>query len=366
MSHTYTVAGTYSVTEIVSGPDGPLTNTQPNCITARPPPPSARFTATPTEGVAPLTVTFTDTSTGGPITVWYWNFGDSSSAIVTASGVSHMYTAAGNYAVTETVSGPGGSSTISATPCVEVLSQAQGMAYQAWQEEYFTCTNCPQAQMSADADGTGQNNLFKFMAGLNPTNPASLFLLQIATVPDQQSQQNLSFGPVASGRIYTPEFAADLVSGVWLPLTGYAGPVTNGNQIIITDLDATQPSKFYRINISLLPFSITSITLGGTYVKLVWCGQPGTNVVQVTSGSYSSNFRDLATIIMPDFGATNYTDEGAATTTPSRFYRICFRPQARTFHDRASGIPKQPRRLIKTPLLLSAVLDSLARRPVRW
>ena len=61
---------------------------------------------------------------------------------------------------------------------------------------------------------------------------------------------NLSFGPVLAGRIYAPQFSTDLVSGIWLPLA-YAGPVTNGNQLIITDTNAPSPVKFYHVKISL-------------------------------------------------------------------------------------------------------------------
>ncbi|MGD0651252.1 MAG: hypothetical protein ABSA97_08965 [Verrucomicrobiia bacterium] len=42
-----------------------------------------------------------------------------------------------------------------------------------------------------------------------------------------------------------------VVSGVWTQLTSYAGPVTNGEQVTITDLNATQSNKSYRIDISL-------------------------------------------------------------------------------------------------------------------
>ena len=75
-------------------------------------------------------------------------------------------------------------------------------------------------------------------------------------------------------------------------------------------------------------FRITSITRSGNNINLVWSGLPGTNVVQVSSGasngSYSNNFVDWATIIMPSAGVTNYTDVGGATNS-SRFYRIDLR-----------------------------------------
>ena len=93
--------------------------------------------------------------------------------------------------------------------------------------------------------------MFKYVAGLDPTNPASVFVLNIATVTNQPSQLNLLFSPVVAGRTYTPKFSTDLLSGSWSPLTGYAGPETNANQVTITDLNAIQTNEFYRIDISL-------------------------------------------------------------------------------------------------------------------
>lgn len=120
-----------------------------------------------------------------------------------------------------------------------------------WLVQYFGLPPNPNAAPYVDADGTGQNNLFKYIAGLNPTNPTSIFVLQIASVPSQPTQKNLIFSPVVGGRIYTVQFSTDLVSGAWAILTGIGGPVTNGNQVTITDLNATQLQKFYRIGISL-------------------------------------------------------------------------------------------------------------------
>jgi len=121
-----------------------------------------------------------------------------------------------------------------------------------WRLQYFgngsvtgatTCATC-------DYDKTGQNNFFKFVAGLDPTDPTSVFVLQIAGVTNQISQETLLFIPLALGRTYTPQFSTDLVSGIWLPLTAYAGPLTNGNQVTISDTNAIIPNKFYRLHIS--------------------------------------------------------------------------------------------------------------------
>jgi hypothetical protein len=133
---------------------------------------------------------------------------------------------------------------------VSATTAASALSYSQWQLQYFNCTNCPQADPAFDFDGTGQNNQFKFVAGLDPTNPASVFVLTVASVTNQPTQMNLIFNPMAGGRTYTPQFSTDMVSGVWTQLTGYAGPVTNGNQGTITDLNAVQSNKYYRIDIS--------------------------------------------------------------------------------------------------------------------
>jgi len=73
---------------------------------------AAGFTADPTEGFAPLTVQFTDASTG-EITAWAWDFGDGGSS--TAQNPSHLYKKAGSYQATLTVTGPQGTSSKSAT-----------------------------------------------------------------------------------------------------------------------------------------------------------------------------------------------------------------------------------------------------------
>jgi beta propeller repeat protein len=71
--------------------------------------PAADFSASTTSGNAPLTVVFTDKSTGSP-TEWKWSFGDGS-ALVTQYNLTYTYTKPGTYTVKETVSNAAGKDT---------------------------------------------------------------------------------------------------------------------------------------------------------------------------------------------------------------------------------------------------------------
>jgi beta propeller repeat protein len=71
--------------------------------------PNADFSASTTSGNAPLTVKFTDRSTGSP-TTWKWSFGDGS-ALVTKYNPMYTYTKPGTYTVKETVSNAAGKDT---------------------------------------------------------------------------------------------------------------------------------------------------------------------------------------------------------------------------------------------------------------
>ncbi|HII98396.1 MAG TPA: PQQ-binding-like beta-propeller repeat protein [Methanoregula sp.] len=72
--------------------------------------PVAGFAATPTSGTAPLTVVFTDTSTGSP-TEWNWTFGDGDATNATVQNPVHTFVTAGTYTVSLNATNAGGSNT---------------------------------------------------------------------------------------------------------------------------------------------------------------------------------------------------------------------------------------------------------------
>jgi len=82
-------------------------------------PPHANFIATPVSGPAPLTVAFTNTSTGN-FNTSNWSFGDGQSSILT--NPSHVYLNSGTYTVSLTVSGDAGSDQVVKTSHITVAT----------------------------------------------------------------------------------------------------------------------------------------------------------------------------------------------------------------------------------------------------
>ena len=108
-AHTYKFPGTYSITETITkynpatGSVISSSTTKTDVITVSTVPfviPVAKFTATPVNGTAPLSVTFTDQSTGNP-TLYNYDFGDGTNA--TGKNQVHTYRFPGVYNVTLTV-----------------------------------------------------------------------------------------------------------------------------------------------------------------------------------------------------------------------------------------------------------------------
>lgn len=106
--HTFRNPGVYTVQLTVAGPGG-SSNVSRQINVQSAVPPVAGFTQDVTSGSSPLTVRFTDQSTGA-VTTRAWNFGDGQTSA--ELNPAHTFTAVGTYNVILTVSGPGGSSSV--------------------------------------------------------------------------------------------------------------------------------------------------------------------------------------------------------------------------------------------------------------
>jgi chitodextrinase len=108
-THTYTVSGDYTVSLTVTGPGGIDIETKVDFVSVAVPAPVINgLVAEPSSGIVPLEVDFEPQLSGGPVASYLWNFGDGVGTS-TDPTPSYVYEDAGDYTVTLTVTGPGGS-----------------------------------------------------------------------------------------------------------------------------------------------------------------------------------------------------------------------------------------------------------------
>ena len=119
-----------------------------------------------------------------------------------------------------------------------------------WRARYFggygTTTNSLSCA-TGDASGTGQNNWFKYIAGLDPTNHASVFVLDLANMGDGRA--DIIFSPCWSGRTYTVLASTNLLIGKFEALASASTNEADAKRIV-TDKNASAPQLFYRVEIT--------------------------------------------------------------------------------------------------------------------
>ncbi|MCO5384175.1 MAG: PKD domain-containing protein [Methanosarcina barkeri] len=125
-THKYSAKGNYTVALTATNAAGSNTVTKSNYIkvttSAKP---VAAVSASPTSGKAPLSVAFTDKSTGSP-TSWKWSFGDGTTS--TTKNPTHKYSAKGNYTVALTATNAAGTNTVTKSNYIKVTTSAKPVA----------------------------------------------------------------------------------------------------------------------------------------------------------------------------------------------------------------------------------------------
>jgi len=178
----------------------------------------------------------------------YWDLGDG--AITnTAAGASltRVYDA-GAWTVSLTASNLAGSSTITRTNAIQVVTP-----FADWQFRYFACTNCSSALATADPDGDNMSNANEFVAGTDPTDRASVF--RIASVARAGNDVCITWSTVTN-RSYNVWAAAPASGGSFLNSFGpiplnpspIAGTPTNA---LWRDIGGAtnNPSRYYRVSV---------------------------------------------------------------------------------------------------------------------
>ena len=207
-SYPYNTVGTYTVSLTITSPDCSRTETKTDYITVQEVP-VADFSGTPDSGDAPLTVDFTDESSGGP-TTWSWDFGDGGTS--PEQNPSYTYNDTGHFTVTLTASNACGS---------DVETKI----------DYITITEAQGIFIHVDAIVVD-----RFSRGVNVTGRATV------TIVDQNS--SLVANATVYGFFNAPN--TDTKSGVTSP---------DGVAVITSDKTKTPPADFC--------FTVTDIVLSG-------------------------------------------------------------------------------------------------------
>ena len=123
-TYTYLAAGDYTVNLTVTGPGGIDSEVRTDYITVTEAPaaPVAAFSANTTTGVAPLTVAFTDESTGAGTKTYEWDFTNDGTVDATTPDAVYTYPSAGTYTVNLTVTNAGGSNSEVKTDYITVTT----------------------------------------------------------------------------------------------------------------------------------------------------------------------------------------------------------------------------------------------------
>ena len=122
-NHTYMKRGLYTVEHVVTGPGGESKDLRNDYInaTSADPAPVARFGSDLRTGRTPLTIAFSDMSTG-KIDDYFWDFGDGATSY--EKEPIHLFRMAGVYEINLTVTGPGGSDS-SSKPGYIIVTQSE-------------------------------------------------------------------------------------------------------------------------------------------------------------------------------------------------------------------------------------------------
>jgi len=179
-THVYDFPGSYTVSLKVSCNGGEDTETKADYIVVTPTPPGASFSASVTEGTAPLDVDFTDESTGD-VDTWVWNFGNGADTSA-AQHPSYSYTDAGVYAVALTVTGPGGTDTFTRYAYIQVRDVTSNTWY------------VDAASVAATPDGLSWATAFPYIqSGIDAATDYDLVLVADGTYTGAMNR-NLNFG----------------------------------------------------------------------------------------------------------------------------------------------------------------------------
>jgi PKD repeat protein len=289
VSFSPTNAGSFNNVVVFASNGGNSTNTVTGSGAV---PPTANFTGSPTSGLPPLAVLFTDNSTGS-ITSRLWDFGDGTTTNTVAISLTHTYSAVGTNTVMLTVTGPVGTNTQTRANYVAVTNSPPLLS--------LSPTNLNFGLLAA-----GQTNALTFQVvnaggqAINGTAATTLpFTIDrgspFTLAAGQTGLVSVAFSPTNAGSfsnvvLFTSNggYSTNAVSGssAVRPTAGFSGSPTTGPEpltvMFIDSSTGTITNRFWDLgdgtttNASNLSLAHT-YSAGSNTVTLTVSGPVGTN-----------------------------------------------------------------------------------------
>jgi PKD repeat protein/FtsP/CotA-like multicopper oxidase with cupredoxin domain len=245
-------------------------------------PPTAAFYGSPTYGIEPLTVMFTDESSGS-ITNWFWDFGDGNTEDGSTGSVTHTYTSPGSYSVTLIVNGLCGSSTNTLYDYINPQTCVPSASFTG----YPTSGTQPlTVNFNSSSSGSVTNWFWDFGDG-NTTNLDVPYVSYTYTTAGTNTVTLIVSGPCGSATNTATDY---IYVGSCVPVANFLGyPTYGGAPLTVNFYDystGTITNWFWAFgdgNTTNLPYAGTTYTYtNGTYsVTLIVsgpCGSAATNI----------------------------------------------------------------------------------------
>lgn len=280
--HTYSSAGTYTVTLTVTNADGSTTITKSGYITLSKSAtaPSALFITNISSGTQPLSVQFIDASTNSP-TAWAWSFGDGGTS--TSQNPTHTYKTTGSFTVTLSAVNDAGSSTVSKEAYITVSSTASspGATFTATE----TSGSCPLTIQFIDTSSNSPTSwVWSFGDGGTSTsqNPSHTYATA-GTYTVTMTATNSGGSDTDTETDYITVDEAE-------PITSFFANVTSGNAplaVKFNDTSLNSPTSWYWYfgdgGTSTEQNPVNTFTNEGTYtVVFTATNSEGSNTSSVT------------------------------------------------------------------------------------
>jgi PKD repeat protein len=292
----------------------------------------ALFGASPTSGAVPLTVTFTDNSTG-TITNRFWSFGDGATSNLTLTTVAHTYRVAGTNTVRLIVSGPLGENTNTQVNLIVAANPPQLLVSPASQNfgtvvvgqtsnRFFSVINTGGLTLTGSA--TVASAPYSITAG----SPFSV-------APGQTQNVTVAFAPVAAGT-----FSTNLI------VASNGGASTNA----LTGVGVT-PAQ-----LAVSPFSLNfgAITTGGVaYAGFTATNSGGASLSGTASVGLPFAVVTNSSFSLAGFASTNVVVQFAPTAPGTCTSNVVFTSTGGSSTTTVSGVGLTPGSITATPAALN-------------